>query len=243
MSNVRELVSIIDNLEKQSENLTSALDMYNEIKKLNEQIDETSQKYDKVVKDINKMKIKLLESIDETSSILSQSSQNINTSLQENRIYVENLKNDIENTTKKLDEVNDLYLKLDDGLKNNSKSIEKNLSDICWKISNDLESTQKNIKVNLESMDTSFSNILKEIESNNNKIIELKLYLKSNLDSQNIELKKCIIEEMEKVQVNLKEQIIDIKKDNEKNMKNQNILFIVVICLLIINILVSLIIK
>lgn len=34
MSNARQLVDIIDNLEKQSENLTSALDMYNEIKKI-----------------------------------------------------------------------------------------------------------------------------------------------------------------------------------------------------------------
>ncbi len=243
MSNVRELVNIIDNLEKQSENLTSALDMYNEIKKLNKQINETSEKYDKVVKDINKMKIKLLESIDETSNILNQSSENINISLQENRIYVENLKNDIEKTTKKLDEVNDLYLKLDDGLKNNGKNIEKYLNNICWKINNDLENTQKNIKVNLDSIGTSFSNISKEIKSNNDKIIELKLYLKSNLDSQNIELKRCIIEEMQKVQVNLNNQIINMEKDNEKNIKNQYVLFMVIICLLIGNLLVNLIIK
>ena len=152
MSNARDLVDIIDNLEKQSENLTSALDMYSEIKKLNDQIDETSAKYDRAIEDINKIKIKLLESIDKTSSILNQSSENINSSLEGNRLYIQNLKEDIKNTTKKLNEVSDLYLKLDDSLKNNSRDIEKGLSDTCWKINNDLESTKKNIRANIQNM-------------------------------------------------------------------------------------------
>lgn len=240
MSKAKELVDIIDNLEKQSENLTSALDMYNEINKLNNKISETSEKYDKVVQDITKIKIKLLESIDETSNILNQSSDNINTSLEENRVYIENLKKDIESTTQKLDEVKNLYLKLDDGLKNNSKNIQNDLNNTCWKINNDLESTQKNIKMNFNSMETAFSNILKEIENNNDKITELKLYFKSNLDLQNIELRKCITEEMQKVEVNLKNQIVDIERNNEKNIKNQNLLLVITICLLVGNLLVSL---
>lgn len=243
MSNARQLVDIIDNLEKQSENLTSALDMYNEIKKLNDQIDNTSGKYDRVVKDINKMKIKLLESIEETSALLSQSSQNINSSLEENRVFIQDLKQDIENTTQKLDEVNKLYLKVDDSLKNNSKNIEKDLNDTCWKINNDLEGTKKNIQANIENMEISFANILKEIESNNDKITSLKLYFKSNLDLQNTELKKCIIEEMQNVQANVNQQIIDIKKDNEKRIEEHKKLLLIIIVLLIINLVSSLLIK
>ena len=235
MSNARDLVDIIDNLEKQSENLTSALDMYSEIKKLNDQIDETSAKYDRAIEDINKIKIKLLESIDKTSSILNQSSENINSSLEGNRLYIQNLKEDIKNTTKKLNEVSDLYLKLDDSLKNNSRDIEKGLSDTCWKINNDLESTKKNIRANIQNMEISFSNILKEIENNNDKITELKLYFKSNLELQNTELKKYIIEEMQKLQVNVNEQIMDIKRDNEKRIADQRKLLLIIIVLLIIN--------
>ena len=243
MSNARDLVDIIDNLEKQSENLTSALDMYSEIKKLNYQIDETSAKYDRAIEDINKIKIKLLESIDKTSSILNQSSENINSSLEGNRLYIQNLKEDIKNTTKKLNEVSDLYLKLDDSLKNNSRDIEKGLSDTCWKINNDLESTKKNIRANIQNMEISFSNILKEIENNNDKITELKLYFKSNLDLQNTELKRYIVEEIQKVEVNLKEQIIDIKKDTEKSIKGQQKLLLIIIILLIINLVANLFLK
>lgn len=243
MSNARDLVDIIDNLEKQSENLTSALDMYSEIKKLNDQIDETSAKYDRAIEDINKIKIKLLESIDKTSSILNQSSENINSSLEGNRLYIQNLKEDIKNTTKKLNEVSDLYLKLDDSLKNNSRDIEKGLSDTCWKINNDLESTKKNIRANIQNMEISFSNILKEIENNNDKITELKLYFKSNLDLQNTELKRYIVEESQKVEVNLKEQIIDIKKDTEKSIKGQQKLLLIIIILLIINLVANLLLK
>lgn len=243
MSNARQLVDIIDNLEKQSENLTSALDMYNEIKKLNVQIENTSGKYERVVKDINKMKIKLLESIEETSALLSQSSQNINSSLEENRVFIQDLKQDIENTTQKLDEVNKLYLKVDDSLKNNSKNIEKDLNNTCWKINNDLEGTKKNIQANIENMEISFANILKEIESNNDKITSLKLYFKSNLDLQNTELKKCIIEEMQNVQANVNQQIVDIKRDNEKRIEEHKKLLLIIIALLIINLVSSLLIK
>ena len=243
MSNARKLVDIIDNLEKQSENLTSALDMYNEIKKLNDQIDNTSGKYERVVKDINKMKIKLLESIEETSALLSQSSQNINSSLEENRVFIQDLKQDIENTTQKLDEVNKLYLKVDDSLKNNGKNIEKNLNNTCWKINNDLEGTKKNIQANIKNMEISFANILQEIESNNDKITSLKLYFKSNLDLQNTELKKCIIEEMQNIQANVNQQIMDIKRDNEKRIEENKKQLLIIIVLLIINLVSSLLIK
>ena len=243
MANARKLVDIIDNLEKQSENLTSALDMYNEIKKLNDQIDNTSGKYERVVKDINKMKIKLLESIEETSALLSQSSQNINSSLEENRVFIQDLKQDIENTTQKLDEVNKLYLKVDDSLKNNGKNIEKNLNNTCWKINNDLEGTKKNIQANIKNMEISFANILQEIESNNDKITSLKLYFKSNLDLQNTELKKCIIEEMQNIQANVNQQIMDIKRDNEKRIEENKKQLLIIIVLLIINLVSSLLIK
>ena len=235
MSNARQLVDIIGNLEKQSENLTSALDMYNEIKKLNDQIDYTSEKYDIVVEDIKKIKVKLLESSEENSTLLNESSQNINRSLEENRVFIQDLKQDIENTTQKLEEVNKMYLKVDDILKNNSKSIEKELNDTCWKINNDLEGTKKNIQANIKSMEISFDNILKEIESNNDKITSLKLYFKSNLELQNTELKKYIIEEMQKLQVNVNEQIMDIKRDNEKRIADQRKLLLIIIVLLIIN--------
>ena len=235
MSNARQLVDIIGNLEKQSENLTSALDMYNEIKKLNDQIDYTSEKYDIVVEDIKKIKVKLLESSEENSTLLNESSQNINRSLEENRVFIQDLKQDIENTTQKLEEVNKMYLKVDDILKNNSKSIEKELNDTCWKINNDLEDVKENIQANIKSMEISFDNILKEIESNNDKITSLKLYFKSNLELQNTELKKYIIEEMQKLQVNVNEQIMDIKRDNEKRIADQRKLLLIIIVLLIIN--------
>lgn len=210
---------------------------------MNVQIENTSGKYERVVKDINKMKIKLLESIEETSALLSQSSQNINSSLEENRVFIQDLKQDIENTTQKLDEVNKLYLKVDDSLKNNSKNIEKDLNNTCWKINNDLEGTKKNIQANIENMEISFANILKEIESNNDKITSLKLYFKSNLDLQNTELKKCIIEEMQNVQANVNQQIVDIKRDNEKRIEEHKKLLLIIIALLIINLVSSLLIK
>ena len=128
-----------------------------------------------------------------------------------------------------------MYLKVDDILKNNSKSIEKELNDTCWKINNDLEGTKKNIQANIKSMEISFDNILKEIESNNDKITSLKLYFKSNLELQNTELKKYIIEEMQKLQVNVNEQIMDIKRDNEKRIADQRKLLLIIIVLLIIN--------
>ncbi|MRN24700.1 hypothetical protein EAI30_08735 [Romboutsia ilealis] len=61
MSEARKLVEVIDQLEKQSEELNSAIDLYGEISNLYSKISNTSEEYEKLFEDINKAKLSLEE--------------------------------------------------------------------------------------------------------------------------------------------------------------------------------------
>lgn len=61
MSEAKKLVEVIDQLERQSKELNSAIDLYGEISNLYAKISNTSEKYEKLFEDINKAKISLKE--------------------------------------------------------------------------------------------------------------------------------------------------------------------------------------
>lgn len=61
MSEAIKLVEVIEELERQSEELNSAIDLYREINSLYAKISNTSEKYEKLFDDINKAKLSLKE--------------------------------------------------------------------------------------------------------------------------------------------------------------------------------------
>lgn len=191
MLEARKLVEVIDQLEKQSEELNSAIDLYEEINSLYVKISDTSEKYEKLFEDIDKAKLSLKkanENIKNTlestnnEEVLEKINCNINDSYKETMDTLENIK-------KYLDHIITNFNRFDDYM------MESNANDIR---------TSDNVQLlKLES---------KGINSN---VIELKkivLGLKDILESNKIEY----YNKLDKSIKNLEENIL-LNQENKKN--------------------------
>lgn len=212
MSEARKLVEVIDQLEKQSEELNSAIDLYTQIDDLYAKVSNTSLKYEKVFDDMDKAK-----------SYLKDASKNIKNNL-ENTNYEEKL----EIIRLHIDKLNSDTINLSNNIINIIASLkELNENDKLFK--EDIRNTNNNI----DKLYKVVSSLKDQIEINksdyNNKLDKSLNNLKEKTLSNQDENKDEIIE-------NLNKRINSMKEAYNKNLKNIYIGLGVVLIISIVNI-------
>lgn len=208
MSEARKLVKIIDELEKQSEELNSAIDLYRKIDNLYSEISNTSLKYEKVFEDMYKAKSYLQE----TNKSIQNTLENINYEDKLDDICI-NI-NKLNSSTTSL--INNMG-KMSDSLDYNIKFLRSDIKDIN--------------KNTIESKKTLLS--LKDIVEQNKSDYNDKLYKElKKLEAQillNQDIRKDIIIEELNSKLNL------IEENYNKNMKKIYIGLAILVAISIIN--------
>lgn len=214
MSEARKLVEVIDQLEKQSEELNSAIDLYGEISHLYAKISNTSEKYEKLFEDINKAKLSLKEA-----------NKNIKNTL-------ESVNN--EEVLEKINcNINDNYKVTIDTLDIIKKYLDSVITDF-----NKLDSYTISLNDNITNINDNTKLLKLDSKDINNNVIELKkivLSLKNivedNKNEYDNKLEKSINKLEENIllnQENKKNEVIEvinnrlktIEDDYKKNIKN-----------------------
>lgn len=209
MSEARSLVNIIDDLEKKSEELESVIDMYKEIKSLEDKIADTAMKYDSLFKLIEDSDSKLKESsksIEKISTELSINLKKYSSDIDNIRRNNELMKVDIINLTEYISDIKKELV--NQGQKN--ELLDKRIYD-----------NQGIVEYNFKGINQSLSKLQYEVE-NEKKII---LEIKQDIDRYNNTL-------IDKIETSIK----NISENVDKKIKIQNILIIITIIASIINI-------
>ena len=192
MSEARKLVEVINQLEKQSEELNSAIDLYGEINSLYVKISNTSEKYEKLFEDINKAKLSLKEANKNIKNTLESANneevlEKINCNINENykgtidnleiiKKYLDNLITDFnkfDSYTMSLNANVTEFKKTVLSLKN---IVESNKSEYDNKLDKSIKTLEENILLNQENKKNelieTIDNRLKTIEDNHKKNIK-----------------------------------------------------------------------
>lgn len=132
MPNVKKLIDVIDGLEKQSNELESAINMYNEIKILSEDICNTSDKNIKLIKKIEEIELNFLDVTKKTDTYLNEISY-IKENLNDKDIKIINIKNEIIEITQENWNKNEVIL---DKVVEYNKIIKTEIGDMSIMLSN-----------------------------------------------------------------------------------------------------------
>ena len=209
MSEARSLVNIIDDLEKKSEELESVIDMYKEIKSLEDKIGDTAIKYDSLLKLIEDSDSKLKDSgkiIEKISTELSINLKKYSSGIDNIRRNNELMKVDIINLTEYISDIKKELV--NQGQKN--ELLDKRIYD-----------NQGIVEYNFKGINQSLSKLQYEVENDKEIILEIR----QDIDRYNNSL-------IDKIETSIK----DISENVDKKIKIQNILIIITIIASIINI-------
>lgn len=230
MSEARKLVEVIDQLEKQSEELNSAIDLYGEISNLYAKISNTSEKYEKLFEDINKAKISLKEANKNIKSTLESTN---------NEEILERINCNINNNYKVTIDTLDIIKKYLDNVITDFNKFDSYTIILNDNISNINDNT-KLLKLNSKDVNNNVIE-LKKI------VLSLKNIVESNKSEYDNKLEKSIKKLEENIllnQENKKIEVIEIidkrfkiiEEDYKKNIKKIYIGIGVVIAISVINI-------
>ena len=209
MSEARSLVNIIDDLEKKSEELESVIDMYKEIKSLEDKIGDTAIKYDSLLKLIEDSDSKLKDSgkiIEKISTELSINLKKYSSGIDNIRRNNELMKVDIINLTEYISDIKKELV--NQGEKN--KLLDKRIYD-----------NHGIVEYNFKGINQSLSKLQYDIENG----IKIILEIKADIDRYN----NSLIDKIENSIKNINESI-------DKKIKIQNTLIIITVIASIINI-------
>lgn len=209
MSEARSLVNIIDDLEKKSEELESVIDMYKEIKSLEDKIGDTAIKYDSLLKLIEDSDSKLKDSgkiIEKISTELSINLKKYSSGIDNIRRNNELMKVDIINLNEYISDIKKELV--NQGQKN--ELLEKRIYD-----------NQGIVEYNFKGINQSLSKLQYEVENDKEIILEIR----QDIDRYNNSL-------IDKIETSIK----NISENVDKKIKIQNILLIITIIASIINI-------
>ncbi|WP_018590886.1 hypothetical protein [Terrisporobacter glycolicus] len=170
MSEARKLVEVIDQLEKQSEELNSAIDLYTHIDNLYAKVSNTSLKYEKVFDDMDKAKSYLKDASKNIKNNLENT--NYEEKLENIRLHIDklnsntiNLSNDIINIIASLRELNENDKLFKEDIRNTNNNIDE-LYKVVSSLKDQIEINKSDYN---DKLDESLNNLKDEIIESLNK--------------------------------------------------------------------------